>query len=246
MKIQFVNQKIGNMKIGVLILATLKYKKFVQPLLDDIKKYFLVDYEIEIHLFTDDCELEYIGDSRVKIIKDLIVAYKYPQITTYRYKIFTSKKYPNCDYLFYFDVDMSICDFIGNEILGNIVAVLHPGFSRKGGGSWCNDFNSTAYTFPEFELAYYAGGFQGGERERYYRAMESMKRDLEEDEKNNAIPEWHDEGTWNKYLSERRYFKVLDSSYCMVEEISLRKAWEIDHLQPKIIALAKDHSEIRS
>lgn len=233
------------MTIGVLLLATHKYKQFVQPLLNDVKKYFLHDHKVEVHLFTDDIHLSTEGDERVSINKYLIVSWRFPEITLYRYKIFTSKEYPNCDYLFYMDVDMSICDTVSFEIFGDIVATLHPGFSRVGGGSWCENKLSMGYTFPEFKHYYYAGGFQGGKTEYYYLAMRLMKLMIDEDERTGQVPEWHDEGIWNAYLSTRSRFKVLDSAYCCVEQMDLRKAWNLEDIKPKIIALAKDHQSIR-
>lgn len=233
-------------KVGVLLLATLKYKQFVGPLIEDIKKYFVLSRQVEVYLFTDDLGPEYYGDGRVSIVKELIPAYRFPEITTLRYKIFTGRKYPECSHLFYMDVDMAIRDHVGEEILHDLVAVLHPGFSMAGGGSWCTNPESTGYTLPQFRKNYFAGGFQGGSIERYYRAMQSMKRHIDEDEKNGTIPEWHDEGIWNKYLSDRVDIKILNSSYCMVEEMEKRIEWKIQELPAKIIALAKNHEEIRN
>lgn len=228
------------MKIVICLIATRRYHVFVQPLIDSICKYFLLRHDIEVTLFTDNWDLEYIGNDRVKIVKELIPSYKFPEATLYRYAIMTSKKY-NCDYMYYLDVDYLIVSEIDEEIFGNLVAVLHPGFSCVGGGSWCDDKKSNAYTFPENREHYFAGGTQGGMYEIYYRAMEQMSREIISDEKKGVKAEWNDEQHWNKLLSERKYFKILDSSYCMVQQEYLRQAWKIDHLEPKIIALEKDH-----
>lgn len=229
------------MKVAVCLICTRRYHVFTQPLIDSIKKYFLLRHEIEINLFTDDLSKEYVGDNRVSIVKDLIPSYGFPEATLYRYKIMTSKKY-HCHHLYYFDVDYLIVDEIDEEILGyGLVAVLHPGFSVVGGGGWCYDVNSNAYTFPEFREKYYCGGTQGGQYDRFYRAMQQMCRDIEDDERRGVKAEWNDEAHWNRLLSEHGSFKILDSRYCMVEQINLRQQWKIDLLQPKILALEKDH-----
>lgn len=233
------------MKIGILCISTRKYHIFVQQLVDGIKQYFLLNHQIEVHLFTDVLEREFIGDDRVKVIKELIPAYTFPTVTLYRYKIFTQKTY-DCDYLYYLDIDMAIREIVGEEIFGDIVATKHPGYSVVGGGSWETNKLSTAYTFPEDRVMYFAGGFQGGETEHYYRAMQLMKRNIDEDERNGVMPVWQDESIWNQYLSQLKTFKQLDSSYCMVEQEHLQKLWEIDGLPKRIIALEKNHSEIRS
>ena len=235
------------MKINLLCIATRKYKTFVPQFLEGVKKYFFVNHEVELNLFTDELEHEYLGDERVKVNKELIPSYTFPNATLLRYKIFTSKEY-TCDYLLYSDIDMKIVDYIDESILGNIIAVKHPGFSKVvSGGSWETNKKSTSYVYPENRIYYWAGGVQGGANEYYYRAMQRMKRDIEEDERNGIIPIWHDESAWNCFLSERcGNFKQLGSEYCCPEPVHLRRLWGIDDIPPKIIALAKDHASIRS
>lgn len=233
------------MKIGICLIATRKYKIFVNPLVESIKKYFLLNHSVEIHLFIDDMDFECDGDDRVKIIKDLIPPYGFPDATLLRYQTMTSKTY-QCDYLYYLDVDYLIVSEIDEEILGDVVAVLHPGFSCVGGGSWCTDEKSNAYTYSENRLQYFCGGTSGGKTEYYLRIMNRLKREIEDDEKRGVRAEHNDESHWNRYLSELKSFKILDSSYCMVEQQHLRDRWKINHLEPKIIALKKNHSEIRS
>lgn len=234
------------MKATVAIIATKKYKVFAQPLIDSICKYFLLRHVVEIQLFSDEIETEYKGDNRVSIVKELIPSYGYPEATLLRFHIMTSKTY-SCDYFYYFDVDYLLVSEIDENIFGEgLVAILHPGFSFAGGGSWCTDKKSNSYTFPEFRQQYFCGGTQGGAYEHYYKAMQIMKLMIQDDEERGTRAEHNDEGAWNKILSEHKSFKILDSSYCYVEQPSLQKLWKIDHLTPKILALAKDHNQIRS
>lgn len=228
-------------QITLLLIATKQYKQFVQPLLEGVKKYFLKNHDVTVELFTDEIR-PYEGDERVKVNQTLIVSYGFPQATLYRYKIFTAKKY-ECDYYYYSDIDMAFVSEVGEEIFGNIVATRHPGF-YNGGGSWCDDKNSLAYTEPENRYRYYAGGFQGG-GEKYYRAMKQMALHIDEDERNGVMAEWHDEQHFNRYLSECKGYKELSPAYCMVEQQELREKWGVGKIEPKIIALAKDHNEIR-
>ncbi len=236
------------MKVSICLIATRRYHIFVQPLIDSIKKYFLLRHTIEINLFTDDLSKEYFGDERVTVVKDLIPSYGFPEATLYRFAILTSKEY-YCSYIYYIDIDALIVSEIDESILGDIVAVRHPGFDKMGGGSWETNKNSNAYTYEENRNVYYAGGFNGGTNERFYRLMTRMKRDIEDDEKRGVIPVWHDESIFNFYLSEMKpseYFRELDSRYCIPEPMHLRQAWNIDKLEPKILMLDKNHAEIRS
>lgn len=233
------------MKIALCLIATRKYKQFVQPLLNDVAKYFLPDHEIEVHLFIDELG-EYHGSDRVKVIQDLIPSYGFPEATLYRYRIMTSKTY-NVDYIYYMDVDMSICAEVGDEILQDIMVVYHPGFFASGGGSWGDNKSSTSYTHPKYRRIYVAGGFQGGAYEMYYRLMKRLSKNIDEDERNGGVmAEWHDETHLNAAISEMRYYTALQPSYCMVEQHGLRKRWGIDHIPAIIVALAKNHNEIRS
>jgi histo-blood group ABO system transferase len=140
---------------------------------------------------------------------------------------------------------------IGDEILPKaqnegLVATAHPGF-YTGGGSFCDDKRSTAYTAPELRGRYYAGGFQGGRTEDYLEAALFMAGNIQQDEDNGVMAEWHDEMHWNRLCALiKSTVKELSPSYCMVEQKELRSKWGIDHLPVKLVALAKNHEEMRS
>lgn len=234
-------------QVGVLLIATRKYKQFVKPLLDDLEQKFLLHHNVTVYLFTDEVTTySNRSKNRIKVVEHLIDPYKWPYPTLYRYKIFTSRKYPECDYLYYFDVDVAIADTLGDDIFGNIVAVAHCGFYTNGGGSWETRKESETYVPPEKRKKYFAGGFQGGRMTSYYAAMLIMKDMIDTDERNGIIPIWHDESAWNCYLSNLVGFTELPPSYCLVEPIPLRRSWGVDQFEPKIVALAKDHKAMRS
>lgn len=232
--------------IGILLIATNKYKQFVRPLIDSLDKHFIKTRKLKIYLFTDEDEFYVQGYDRIKVQQTIIPSYKFPYASLYRYKVFTSRNNYYTSHLFYMDVDMKVVADVGDEILSNgLLAVRHPGFDKVGGGSWGNNPKSTSYTLPSKRHAYYAGGFQGGKIENYYALMQLLKENIAEDERNGIMAEWHDETHFNKALSELKDFKVLNSSYCMPEQPELRKKWKINDLAPKIIALEKDHHKIR-
>lgn len=234
-------------KIGILLIATNKYKQFVNPLITALDKYFLPNHQLSVFLFTDEMHYKFNASERISILITQIPPYKFPFATLYRYKIFAdnSNLFNLCDYLFYMDVDMDIVAPVGDEILAPLTAVRHPGF-YNGGGSWGNDPKSTAYTKPENRKHYYAGGFQGGSKNYYLSVVCLLADRIAADEENEIMAQWHDETHWNWYLANNPVFKELSPEYCMVEQQHLRQDWGIDHLEPKIIALAKDHAELRS
>lgn len=231
------------MKIGILCIATGNYKSFVQQLIDGIEKNFLVNHEREIYLFTDE-EREY--KSGLKIIQTIIPSYKWPEATMMRYHIFTAREY-DCDYLVYSDVDMGFVDKIGDEFLGNIIVVRHPGFiNGKENNSWEENELSQCYIPKKNRGFYYAGGIQGGNTGEYYTAMSVMKGWIDADISNGVIPIWHDETAWNKYISLRPPLTELDCSYCMPQSSLKRIKWGINHIKPKILCLEKNFKLIRS
>ena len=241
-----------NRKIGILLIATNKYQQFVQPLIYGLDKHFFVNHPVEVHLFVDDKSKYYTASNRLEIIIHTIPSYKFPLATLYRYKIFNDHKdsFGNCSHIFYSDVDMAFVDFVGDEILpedGNegLVATMHPGFYRGGWGSnGCNP-QSTAFIPESQRKIYYAGGFQGGCRKEYLEACRTLSENISIDEEKGVMAIYHDETHWNAYLSTRTP-KTLTPEYCQVEELDKRRRWGTDHFTPKILALAKDHSALRS
>lgn len=232
------------MNININLIATRKYPVFVQPLINSICKYFLLNHSITINVFTDNQSILYNGEDRVKIKQLLVPSYGFPDATLLRYRIMSSIEY-DCDYIVYLDVDYLIVSEVGDEILGPIVAVLHPGFSVVGGGSWCTDEKSLAYTKSENRKQYFCGGTQAYSKDHGVAIMRLLAERIDDDTRLGVKAEWNDESMWNWYLSENGGFKVLDSSYCMPDKDELSRLWKIDHLPKRILALSKNHSEFQ-
>ena len=218
------------MTIGLLLIATRKYKQFVPALLDGVKQYFFKGHKVIVYLFTDEPGL-YGGFHNMVEVKEIsIPSYGFPEATLLRYRMFTdhSRKLKG-DCLIYSDVDMKIVDHVGTEILPHVglIATQHPGFFAKGGN-------------------YFAGGFQGGSRNEYIKAAKTMAGWIDTDERNGTRKEWHDESNWNLYLTQHPAEKILSPSYCMVDQSRLQYAWGIAQFKPIIYAITKDHKSIRS
>ena len=229
-------------KVALCIISTNDYIYFVPPLLESAEKYFLKEHEVKYHVFHNNFfpVIKCWGMIN-NIIEHRIQHEAWPAMTLKRYHIMSAVDLSGYDYVFYCDSDMLFVAPVGDEIFGQLVAVQHPGYFR-GGGGWELNRNSNAW-MPECKRKFYiAGGFQGGSE--YVKAFTHLKQMIDEDMDKGCVARWHDESYWNrlKSISGGR-FKFLDPSYCMVEEPEKRKLWGIDHLQPKIIALAKKHSE---
>ena len=231
------------MKICILTIATNKYIQFVERLLDNIEENFLNGHEIECLLFTDH-EVESSDNVRVCQIKHE----PWPMPTLKRYNYFVKEKefISKFDYCFYFDVDMGVVDKVGDEVLSDLVATMHPyqSFYPKEQRSYDRNPQSLAYVpVGEEGEHYYAGGFNGGSTKRFLEMSEVLADRVTKDLENDVIALWHDESQMNRYLIDNPPTLSLTPSYCFAEE-------QMDNSQypyePKIIALKKNHDELRS
>src|SRR5437660_754017 len=115
------------MKIGMLVIATNKYTRFIKPLIESARRYFLSGHDVQFFVFTDGHRLP---DAVVRIEQE---HRPFPYPTLKRYEFFWKHRelLATMDYLFYSDVDMLFVAPVGDDILGARVAVLHPGFYSK-------------------------------------------------------------------------------------------------------------------
>jgi len=238
-----------NKLLGLILIATGKYDKFVKPLLDSADKYLMAGHSLDIYLMTDKPYMEK-HPQRFNVVSLNVPHLPWPYPTLYRYKWITEyASVLTAHSLYYLDVDMLFVDEVGDEILPDetgLVAIRHPGFYvNSGWGDNKTTVLSTAYLDHGRRVFYYAGGFQGGERSTYLDACKIMSYNIDSDEQRGIMAQWHDESHWNFYLKHHPC-KSLIPEYCMVEQVALREKWGIDNLTPRIVALKKDHSQIRS
>ena len=231
------------MKICILTIATNKYIQFVGELYDNIQENFLNGHEIECILFTDH-DVETSDNVRVSQIKHE----DWPIPTLKRYNYFMQEKefISKFDYCYYFDVDMSIVDKVGDEVLEDLVATMHPyqSFYPKGDRSYDRNPKSLAYVKPGDEgQHYYAGGFNGGTTKRFLEMSEVIADRVTKDLENDVIALWHDESQMNRYLIDNPPTVSLTPSYVFAEEQMENPSYPYE---PKIVALKKDHAELRS
>ena len=231
------------MKICILTIATNKYINFVQELYDNIEEFFLPDHEKTCLLFTDH-ELEEVSDNvRVHTIDHE----PWPMPTLKRYNYFMKEKdfILEHDYCFYFDVDMAIHQIVGDEILGDLVATNHFYQSRMDDASKSFDRNSKSLAFVSYgekARSYYAGGFNGGKTEVFMDMAKTISHRVDKDLEAGIVAQWHDESHMNRYMIDHPPSRPLSYEYCYPEPELGRHPND----NPKIIALLKNHGELRS
>lgn len=231
------------MKIGLLIISTGNYTHFIDPLIKSVNEFFMIGFDVNIYLFTDS-EESLRDTERVKVTQVPIKHVPWPYPTLWRYKYFhLNREQFDCDYLYYIDVDMLIVDSVGVEIIPDedgLTVVQHPGF-YKGGGSWENNKESTAYTPPELRNKYYAGGFNGGTKIEFLKMAKELDMNIDIDSRISIMAEWHDEAHLNRYMAFRNP-KVLTPSHCFPEDSWAKKL----QFKKRILALSKNHKKIRT
>lgn len=232
------NKMKGKPKIGLLIIATNKYTDFLKNLISSADDFFLTDSNVEYFVFTDTEDIGVSSEREINIVK---TNHKdWPWMTLGRYNIFNLHKeeLSKMNYLYYCDADMIFVDSVGSEILSDRVSTQHPGLYGRRGTPETNP-NSTACVSIFENMQYFAGGFNGGSSEEYLKMCETCSENIKKDESNKITAIWHDESHLNRYFIDNPPTKILDPGYCYGE--SLRPPFK-----PRLIALDKDHKEIRS
>ena len=206
------------MKILILTIATNKYIQFVERLYDNIEEKFLNGHEIQGLLFTEhDVETS----DNIKVSQIDHEPWPMPTLKRYNYFIKEKEFISQFDYCYYFDVDMGIVSNVGDEVLSDLVATMHPyqSFYPKEQRTYDRNPKSLAYVpaGDEGEL-YYAGGFNGGSTKKFLEMAEVLADRVTKDLDNGVIALWHDESQMNRYLIDNPPTKSLTPSYCFAEE----------------------------
>ena len=230
-------------KILLVNIATNKYVRYVDRLYDEARKYFLSNHDVSFLLFTNHKDLPELDDVKYSYIEHK----DFPEPTLKRYNYFMQEReyIESFDYVFYSDVDMSFVAPVGDEVLGDLCLTKHMYvYDDPSGASWTYDRNrnSTAYVPNGKGVNYYAGGFNGGESKTFMKMSETISKNVLEDEKNGIIALWHDESHLNCYAIDNPPSNILSLAYCCPDWDRL----DFEKIKPKIMALTKDHDEIRS
>lgn len=237
----------NHLSIGLMIIATGKYHRFIQDLITSADNYFLNDsrYTVTYYLFS---EKSHNINSKRQVIPLHIDHRPFPYASMDRFAHFT--KYADQlnvqDYIYYIDVDTKIVDKVDSEILGNLVAVTHCGFVNRPGPVEDKP-TSVLYIDPKKYKYYFGGGFSGGRTGAYLNLASWCKEMIDKDIKNELIPIFHDETAINRYFLDHEPDVILTPSYHYPQSdlIQYKKIWGGANFTPKIILLEKNHKEIR-
>jgi histo-blood group ABO system transferase len=225
------------MKICIITIATNRYIQFVERLLDNIEEHFLNGHDIQCLLFTDH-EVE--TSDNVKVSQIGHKPWPEPALKKYNYINSQSEYLKNFDYLYLFDADVGIVANVGEEVLQDLVGVLHPYkiLEPEKPGTYEKRRESTAYVADEDHNKYYAAAFVGGKSSNFLKMAKTISERVDQDERNGIIAKWHDESHLNKYFIENPPTD-LSPSYMFPEELIGYSQYPFE---PKIVALKKESS----
>jgi histo-blood group ABO system transferase len=220
--------------VGLLVVATGKYIQFLSPLVESAERHFLKNHRVTYFIFTDQ-EPVPLPNTNYVFQKRL----GWPFDTMHRYHIYYQNRelFNEQDYLFATDADMLFVSEVRDEILGERVATLHPGFIGQR-GSYETHPNSRACIREGEGKYYFAGGFYGGTRDAFLHILKTNIVQIESDLDRGIIAVWHDESHWNRYCIDYPPTLILSPSYCYPEN------WKLPYPK-KLLALDKDHEQIR-
>lgn len=229
------------MNIGLLIIATGKYKIFLKNLINSADKFFMTNHNVTYFIFTD----ESINIKTNREVVNVTIEHKpWPYPTLLRYKHFTNNKdiFNNMDYLYYVDSDMIFENSVSDEILDDIVCVVHPWFVNQRGTPE-NNKKSLAYIPDQVNFQYMAGAFFGGNIKCILNMFQFISNQIDIDYSRGVIANWHDESHSNKFFI-LYATKVLMPEYCynkLSPYCTSVKQWI-----PRIVQVNKDENEMRT
>lgn len=227
--------------IGLLIIATGKYKVFLNDLIESADRCFLNNQNVKYFIFSD----ETIDIKSNRDIVQIIIEHKpwpYPTLLRYKHFIENSEKFEGLDYIYYVDSDMVFENSVGTEIFGDVVCVAHPWFIGNRGTPEDNP-KSLAYIPNQVNFQYMAGAFFGGTKRCILNMFQFISNQIDIDYERGIIAKWHDESHSNKFFI-LYSTKVLPPEYCYNKQSPY--CTSVKHWIPKVVQVLKNENEMRS
>ncbi|KAE8610385.1 hypothetical protein XENTR_v10012108 [Xenopus tropicalis] len=246
-----LNNQFKGKRIGLFVFAVKRYIGFLLPFLESAEHYFMVGYNVTYYVFTDNISaVQKVRLSNGRILKVLKVEAdkRWQDISMKRMQILvnlTHDRLPKeVDYLVCADVDMVFNDHVGAEILGDLVATIHPGYFLAEPRQFTYERNpaSAAYIpYGEGDF-YYMAAFYGGTVEEINKLSTFCHNGIVADKKKNIEAVWQEESHLNKYLVYNKPTKVLSPEY--IWDTNLPNGDLVK--KKRFLAVHKNHKEIRN
>ncbi|KAJ1130912.1 hypothetical protein NDU88_009256 [Pleurodeles waltl] len=210
-----------NHTIGVTVFALGGYWKLLKSFLESADKFFMIGHRVIYYVYTDQPQkvkcISIHKDRKCKIYKTSSYDSK-ARIFMQRMEILhldIKRKLIDVHYLVCADVDLVFHNDVGVEVLGDLVATLHPWFYRANRDSFTYERNplSQAYIPIDEGDFYYQANFFAGTVQEIYRLTKCCDKAIKTDDSNGIVAVFHDESHFNKYLLYHKPTKILSPEY---------------------------------
>lgn len=235
-------------KIGLIIIAIGdEYYSYALKMIKSARTYFLKNHDVKYFILTDKKDAKTTSSNLNIICINCIKSWPAPTLLRYEMIYNASRFFSNLDYLYYIDADMKFTDYVGNEILGDLVGTTHPGYFSLDPSCFPYESNPLSTSFiPKHKKIspYFAGGFNGGKRQNFLNMCITIKDWIRRDIKSNIIAVWDDESYLNKYLIDNIPDVILGPEYCYASDPTIHSNVLDYPLDGKIEVVDKftDHS----
>ncbi|XP_030623871.1 globoside alpha-1,3-N-acetylgalactosaminyltransferase 1-like [Chanos chanos] len=210
-------------RVGLVVLAVGRYVHYLQGLLSSAELNFLPEVAVTYYILTDSPRqldpppslgpmrklrvipvAEMPGLKRLALRRmDLLAKFIKEQVQW------------EVDYVYCMDVDQTFTGPVETEILGKLVATLHPGFYNKPRQTFPyeTDKESAAFVFEGEGDYYYTSEFYGGLCKRVLALVQSCSQLILKDEERGIHARILEESYLNRYLINNRPTCVLSPEY---------------------------------
>ncbi|KAM4022196.1 histo-blood group ABO system transferase 2-like [Anomaloglossus baeobatrachus] len=246
-----LDNKHNSTRIGLFVFAVKKYIRFLLPFLESAERYFMVGHKVTYYVFTENVNnvvKPKVVDGRILQLHNVVADQRWQDVSMRRMDtltIFTKEYMRNeIDYLVCADVDMVFNDHVGVEILGDLVATLHPAFFLSELKSFTYEHRriSAAYIPKGQGDFYYAGALYGGKVEEIYKLSKECQKGIMEDKKKGIEAVWQEESHLNRYLVYNKPTKVLSPEYLWANGLGIEEFIK----RKRFLAVPKKNEEVRN
>jgi len=204
--------------VNLCLIATGRYRGLLPRVLDSARKFFCADFETRFFVWSDEPI-----ESRPYATWVPAEHKPWPAVTLHRYRTILAARevLAQAEYTFYADADLLFVRHVGEEILSDLVGVIHPGHEHDPPARmpFESRLESAAWVSPRWRRRYYIGAFQGGRTERWLAAAEDIDGWIRQDEAQGIVTPWQDESYWVKYLAIHPPTLALTPDYCTYPDV---------------------------
>ncbi|XP_069054954.1 globoside alpha-1,3-N-acetylgalactosaminyltransferase 1-like isoform X2 [Lepisosteus oculatus] len=211
-----------NLTIATTVFAVGKYIRFLKAFLESAEEHYLVGFRVHYYVFTDqpgEVPGVSLGPGRNLTAIRVPKFDRWQEISLRRMEIIRKtieeQIRREAHFIYCLDVDMLFHDRVGAEVLGELVAALHPWFYYFNRDQFPYERRpaSAAYVPQGQGDFYYQAAVFGGVLENVHRLAKTCEDNLVVDKRNDIEAAWQEESHLNKYLIRHKPTKLLSPEY---------------------------------